>query len=392
MMSKVDGSVFSVLAQALVLSCLTVSAAGAQDYEEVHKAQVVRITRLDPETKTVAAQGTGFVIAKSGSELAIVTAAHVLEGAKNVEVELALPGEFPRKLSAEVFRKEVDQAVDIALLRAAAPPDIFSRLNPLPVRLSAGVAEQASVAVLGYPNTVSGLAASFGRIAGREGARLLVQASASGGNSGGPVMHQRAVTAMVSRSDEQFVYCISSETIKSYLENWGVTVVLVTEPPPVVPVAVACLAEDDQSSLVRACVRAVRVEAKRVVVQVLLDNKTADTLLLAADQRNARCGATLNDDRASEYRVRGCNVFGASRNQREELLVRNISARGTAVAPKSSVVRTYEFTTPVAVDSSSGAWSLDLSLYVLREGAASQGKLEAASLSFRGIKQRPDRQ
>ncbi|HZZ86609.1 MAG TPA: trypsin-like peptidase domain-containing protein [Anaeromyxobacteraceae bacterium] len=134
--------------------------------------------------------GTGFVIHRDGW---ILTNAHVVEGAAEVEVDL---GEEGQRLPARVVG--ADAPTDVALLKIEPP-------EPLPV-VPLGDSDRVEIAewalVLGNPFGLShsvtfGIVSHTGRDdvspAGRDGFYDFIQTDASinPGNSGGPVLNLR---------------------------------------------------------------------------------------------------------------------------------------------------------------------------------------------------------
>ncbi|BDG08307.1 S1C family serine protease [Anaeromyxobacter paludicola] len=134
--------------------------------------------------------GTGFVIHRDGW---ILTNAHVVEGAAQVEVDL---GEDGQRVPARIVG--ADGPTDVALLKVEVP-------EPLPV-VPLGDSDRVEIAewalVLGNPFGLShsvtfGIVSHTGRDdvspAGREGFYDFIQTDASinPGNSGGPVLNLR---------------------------------------------------------------------------------------------------------------------------------------------------------------------------------------------------------
>src|SRR5215210_8040775 len=88
------------------------------------------------------ATGSGFVVDKDGT---IVTNAHVVEGADNVQVRFADNGEF---IDAEV--KGVDTDTDVAVLKID-PSDVNGDLIPVPLGDSSNVQVGDPVIAIGNP-------------------------------------------------------------------------------------------------------------------------------------------------------------------------------------------------------------------------------------------------
>jgi hypothetical protein len=126
--------------------------------------------------------GTGFVVAADGI---IATCAHVVEGAKRVEVNLS-GRSFPANVIA------VDARSDVALIRINAPNSPV-----LPLADSDAVQLAESVRAVGYPlSDVLGteVKVTTGTVAGivqdkDRGKRIQIDASINPGNSGGPIVN-----------------------------------------------------------------------------------------------------------------------------------------------------------------------------------------------------------
>lgn len=126
--------------------------------------------------------GTGFVVAPNGI---IATCAHVVEGAKRMEVILSGQS-FPATVIA------VDARSDVALIRINS-----QNLPVLPLSDSDAVQLAESVRAIGYPlSDVLGtdVKVTTGTVAGiiqdkERGKRIQIDASINPGNSGGPVVN-----------------------------------------------------------------------------------------------------------------------------------------------------------------------------------------------------------
>lgn len=129
--------------------------------------------------------GTGFVVTADGL---IATCAHVVEGARQLEVVLG-----GRSYAGTIVA--VDARTDVALIRIPA-----NGLVPLPLQDSDQVQPAESVRVIGFPlSDVLGTEAKIttGTVSGIvqdpvRGRRIQVDAPINPGNSGGPVLNEAA--------------------------------------------------------------------------------------------------------------------------------------------------------------------------------------------------------
>jgi S1-C subfamily serine protease len=140
----------------------------------------------DPKTMAKSATGTGVIVNARG---AILTAAHVVEGADAIKVSYADGTES----AAVVAGMDADQ--DIAALTPAKLPETV-----VPAVLGGGVAVGADVVAIGNPlgltaSTTSGVVSGLGRVAQGQSGKIsgLIQfdAAVNPGSSGGPLINDR---------------------------------------------------------------------------------------------------------------------------------------------------------------------------------------------------------
>lgn len=148
---------------------------------------------VNKSTDDEESSGTGFVIAPNGI---IATCAHVVEGAKRMEVNLGRQS-YPAAVIA------VDARADVALLQIKA-----SSLPVLQLGDSETVQLAESVRAIGYPlSDVLGtdVKVTTGTVAGivqdkQRGKRIQIDASINPGNSGGPVVNSAGQVVGVASS------------------------------------------------------------------------------------------------------------------------------------------------------------------------------------------------
>ncbi|GAA3392598.1 S1C family serine protease [Cryptosporangium minutisporangium] len=144
---------------------------------------------VDPDARTAArtALGTGVVANASG---VILTALHVVEGARSISVTFA---DGSRSTASVV---QSDPALDIAVLAPDGLPDVV-----VPATLGGGAAVGDDVVAIGNQlgladSTTSGVVSGLNRTVARSGAaalRGLIQfdAAVNPGSSGGPLINAR---------------------------------------------------------------------------------------------------------------------------------------------------------------------------------------------------------
>ncbi len=141
-----------------------------------------------PEQRQGTATGTGFVIDEDGR---IVTNAHVVDGAQEIEVKL---GESEETYAGEVLG--ADASTDIAVVEVDAPAD---ELEPLPLGDSAEAAVGDAVIAIGNPfgldlTATAGIVSAIQREISAPNGFLIpdaiqTDASINPGNSGGPLLN-----------------------------------------------------------------------------------------------------------------------------------------------------------------------------------------------------------
>lgn len=138
---------------------------------------------VQKESREQLATGTGFVVHSDGY---LMTCAHVIEGAKKIEVELG-----QQTYAARVI--EINTQRDLALIRISA-----RNLPVLPLSNSNQIQLAQHVRVVGYPlSDVLGTSVKItqGSVAGfidrKNGRMIQVDASMNPGNSGGPLVNDR---------------------------------------------------------------------------------------------------------------------------------------------------------------------------------------------------------
>ena len=156
--------------------------------------------------------GSGVILNKSGY---IVTNAHVIAGANDIEVLLSDKDIYKAKIIG------VDKKTDIALLRINA---ISSKLKPISwansEKLQTGDIVLAFGNPFGFSNTVtSGIVSAKGRVlgAGPYDAFLQTDASINPGNSGGPLVDIRGrvvgINTAISKKGHNIGFAIPSNIV-----------------------------------------------------------------------------------------------------------------------------------------------------------------------------------
>lgn len=210
-MAKFPVAIFSVL-----LHLLFLSSTFAQDIEDL-KTGVVKITAEVEGRQKI---GTGFVIHLEEGAVYVLTASHVVEGAREIEMEF-----FPRRyreIPAEVIQIESGDPRGLALL--LAEDDIPSDLTVLALGTADDLSGGDPVITIGFPR-ISGVpwAVITGNIIGKVGKGISFSGPVEKGNSGGPLIAKGQVIGIVTEVIEPYAYAVSA-TIARYLleEAWGI--------------------------------------------------------------------------------------------------------------------------------------------------------------------------
>jgi len=207
-------SIVILMFLALHLNMLTVSA------QELHslKKGVVKITATTFEG--VKTTGTGFIVRQEAKAVSVVTASHVVEGSREIDVEFFT--DRGRLFPAKVIGMEGGDRQGLAVLSISGeiPTDVLVlKMNPsVPVRAG------DPVTTIGFPNDGGPWAVSKGEIVGRKGKVITFSGAIEEGNSGGPLLKQGEVIGVVAEARRPFAAGVPSVIAQYFLESWGVTV------------------------------------------------------------------------------------------------------------------------------------------------------------------------
>ena len=208
-------SIVILMFLALHLNMVTVSA------QELHslKKGVVKITATTFEG--VKTTGTGFIVRQEAKAVSVVTASHVVEGSREIDVEFFT--DRGRLFPAKVIGMEGgDRQEGLAVLSISGeiPGDVLVlKMNPsVPVRAG------DPVTTIGFPNDGGPWAVSKGEIVERKGKVITFSGAIEEGNSGGPLLKQGEVIGVVAEARRPFAAGVPSVIAQYFLESWGVTV------------------------------------------------------------------------------------------------------------------------------------------------------------------------
>lgn len=200
----------------LSIFLLLVSAAGkAQDLSELRNG-VVKISSTSVEGKR--RTGTGFIVKLEANGARIVTAAHVVEGDKNPMVEFfTLPDTAFR---GKVYK--IDFQTDVAVISVQGTRDLPSGLRALRLDPEPSLTVGQDVHTIGFPPSLS-WAISKPNYASRDGLRLaLIGGNIDEGNSGGPVLKDGAVVAMITAAERGSGRAVPASVLGEMLKGWRI--------------------------------------------------------------------------------------------------------------------------------------------------------------------------
>jgi len=213
-----------LLSMLLLGTCGLCATALAQDYEAL-RAAVVKVRsqgEQGPQT------GTGFIVKLAADSVYIVTAAHVVAGAQQVQVEFFTRRNAP--VPARTSGRE--ERNDLALLEVHGNANIPAGLSTLPLSASRGMRSGDELVCIGFPEgggqwVVS--KATFGDIVGTE---FTLSGAIDAGSSGSPVIRNGAAVGVVTNLERRFARAAPSEIVEVAVQGWGVTLSKPPEPQP----------------------------------------------------------------------------------------------------------------------------------------------------------------
>ncbi len=186
-----------------------------QDYDALNSG-VVKIASLSPEGKR--RTGTGFIVKLEANTAFIVTAYHVVEGDKRPTVFFFSQRNTP--VTADVISN--DQTADTSLLIVRVQDRLVRGVRALPLEPEQTLKPGDEVTTIGFPAGLGDWAVSKCTVSAQRGSRLTLSGAIAEGNSGGPVLGDGKVLAMIT-SVEGIAALATPALILGYtLNGWGV--------------------------------------------------------------------------------------------------------------------------------------------------------------------------
>jgi hypothetical protein len=200
-----------LLTKAVLLTLILTTNALAQDIGSL-KRGVVRIKNNN--TQDI---GSGFIVKVVGTQVYIVTAAHVIRGTQHPGVYL-----FNKQydaLSADVLDMEEDDLKGLGLLRLELPAGLLNGITSLKLGPSSQLDGGEDVKVIGFPDGTEFWTVGSGNVARIQGRNLVFSGAIRGGNSGGPVISQGVVIGMITDVSQNLAYAARGEALVPYLNG-----------------------------------------------------------------------------------------------------------------------------------------------------------------------------
>jgi len=190
----------------------------AEDLEAA-KASVVRIVSKAPDG--IERVGTGFVVKVEADLAYIATASHVVEGDPSPEIGFLATRNRPVKASIVKLEGGDPKGLALLLVRGA---DIPRGLQALRFAPSADVQGGQEVVVIGFGQGQGDWAVIHASIASVQGRDLRLDGRIEEGNSGGPVLRDARVVALVTGVSQGFGVATPSLIVEAVFKGWGTDV------------------------------------------------------------------------------------------------------------------------------------------------------------------------
>jgi len=188
-----------------------------QDIEVLQKGVVkIAMTTLEGKRKI----GTGFIVRLGADVVYIVTASHVVEGARDIEVAFFIGRN--RLIPAKVLDMEGGDPQGLAVL--AVEGKIPTGISVLKMNRVAPVRAGDPVTMIGFPDAGAPWTVTKGEIVGRKGKTIAFSGAVDEGNSGGPLIKEGQVIGIVTETRALFAYAVPAVITQYVLESWGVKV------------------------------------------------------------------------------------------------------------------------------------------------------------------------
>ena len=164
--------------------------------------------------------GTGFIVRLSEDSVYIMTAAHVVEGDSQPEIEF-----FTRRnvaVTARIVEQEGGEERGLALLVVSGRTNLPAGLEVPPLAPSLDVKGGDSVTAIGFPRMAGPWALIRGSIVSRQGRDIIFDGAIDEGNSGGPLIKDGQVVGLITGLSGRFGRATPAAIVRLFIEGSGV--------------------------------------------------------------------------------------------------------------------------------------------------------------------------
>ena len=181
------------------------------------EAAVVKITTEVAGSRKV---GSGFIVQLAPDLAYIVTAAHVVEGDNQPEVEFFTRRNQP--VQASVVGLEGGDPKGLALLLVKGKENLPSGLEAFSLASSVELKGGDEVTIIGFPRSAGPWSVIKGNIVSRQGRDVIFSAAIDEGNSGSPMIQDGRVVGLVTELSEPYGRATPVSSVQLFLKGWGV--------------------------------------------------------------------------------------------------------------------------------------------------------------------------
>jgi formylglycine-generating enzyme required for sulfatase activity len=210
------------LVPAVALVCLLLLASASSAHSTEMADPLDGVVKLQVITyQGIRRVGSGFLVRLDEDRAYILTAAHVVEGAKQTGVVFNA-----RRLDAPVqgivVGPEHWDRRGLALVVVPASAAYSAGARPLPLSSERAPEEGRELRLIGNPRTVGDWSSLYGRVARREGKVVKIQAAVNEGSSGGPALQDGQVVGVVVEEISGIAVIVPVAVIRTYLDGYKV--------------------------------------------------------------------------------------------------------------------------------------------------------------------------
>ncbi|GKS56529.1 hypothetical protein YTPLAS18_00560 [Nitrospira sp.] len=189
----------------------------ADTFEDLKKGVVKITAKAEGQQPKV---GTGFIVSAEEGAAYIVTAAHVIGGDPQPEVEFFTKAHQTFKAKVIASEGGRDNGLAALLVQMKMPQGTVALGLDKTTQLSGG----ETVSSIGFPRRREAWAVTTGSISGIKNRQITVQAPIEEGNSGGPLLLNGRVVGVITQSTGSFGQAEPTLALQLLLHSWRVPV------------------------------------------------------------------------------------------------------------------------------------------------------------------------